>query len=185
MVRKLKEIAAAKEARGAETQDGKQAENGLADTVRESAQQIWLAGLGAFAKAQQEGGKVFEALVREGKGLEQRTLKSAESAFASVAGQLGRKTDQVTAKATARWDKLEQVFEDRVARTLGRLGVPSQQDLQSLASRLEELAATVDRLSPGASAAGSRRATKSSRAAKTAKKRRGPSAASGGRSAAR
>ena len=36
----------------------------LAGTVKESAQQIWLAGLGAFSKAQSEGGKVFQALVK-------------------------------------------------------------------------------------------------------------------------
>ena len=42
----------------------------LTNTIRESAQQIWLAGLGAFAKAQAEGGKVFEALVREGQTMQ-------------------------------------------------------------------------------------------------------------------
>ena len=41
-------------------------DSALAGTVKESAQQIWLAGLGAFAKAQEEGSKVFEALVKEG-----------------------------------------------------------------------------------------------------------------------
>lgn len=158
MVKKLKEIA---EGSG---------EAKLADTVRDSAQQIWLAGLGAFAKAQQEGGKVFEALVREGKGLEKRTVKSAEAAFANVAEQFGRKTDEVTAKATARWDKLEQVFEDRVARTLGRLGVPSQKDLQSLAERLEEIASTVERMRPATRKAPARRAAKTAATGKGARR---------------
>ena len=48
-------------------------ENQLAQTVRESAQQIWLAGLGAYAKAQEEGNKVFDALVKEGETIQKKT----------------------------------------------------------------------------------------------------------------
>jgi poly(hydroxyalkanoate) granule-associated protein len=142
MVKKLKEIA------------GKEAN--LAQTVRDSAQQIWLAGLGAFAKAQEEGGKVFEALVKEGKSLEQRTVKTAETRLNAMAEQVGKKTDQATAKATATWDKLEQVFEDRVARSLGRIGVPTNHDLQELVRRVEELTASVEKLSGGAKKAAKR-----------------------------
>lgn len=146
MVKKLKEIA------------GKEAN--LAQTVRDSAQQIWLAGLGAFAKAQEEGGKVFEALVKEGKSLEQRTVKTAETRFNAMAEQVGRKTDQASAKATATWDKLEQVFEDRVARALGRLGVPTNHELQALARRVEELTASVEKISGTKPKAATKRATK-------------------------
>ena len=146
MVKKLKEIA------------GKEAN--LAQTVRDSAQQIWLAGLGAFAKAQEEGGKVFEALVKEGKSLEQRTVKTAETRFNAVAEQVGRKTDQASAKATATWDKLEHVFEDRVARALGRLGVPTNHDLHTLARRVEELTASVEKIAGAKPKAATKAATK-------------------------
>src|SRR5512135_3349438 len=101
MVRKLKELA------------GGVTENQLAATVKDSAQQIWLAGLGAFAKAQQEGSKVFEALVKEGEALQAKTRKVAEDKVVEISG-----------KASGTWDKLEQVFEDRVARALHSLGVP-------------------------------------------------------------
>ena len=134
MAKKLKALAA----RGGERQ--------LAATVRDSAQQIWLAGLGAFSKTQEEGAKVFEALVKEGKHLESRTRKLAEAKVSEMTSQWNRKTGQATARATATWDKLEQVFEDRVARALGRLGVPTNRDIQALAKRVETLTANVQKL---------------------------------------
>jgi poly(hydroxyalkanoate) granule-associated protein len=121
-------------------------ERELAATVRDSAQQIWLAGLGAFAKTQEEGAKVFEALVKEGRHLESRTRRVAEAKVNEMTSRWGKTAGQATAKATATWDKLEQVFEDRVARALGKLGVPTNRDIQALAQRVETLTASVQRL---------------------------------------
>lgn len=117
-------------------------ENQLAITVKDSAQQIWLAGLGAFSKAQEEGGKVFEALVKEGEIIQARTRKLTDEKIAVVTG-----------KAAGTWDRLEQVFEDRVARALGSLGVPSKKDIDKLAKRVTELTAVVQDLSEGKSIA--------------------------------
>ncbi len=113
-------------------------ESQLAATVKESAQQIWLAGLGAFAKAQEEGGKVFDALVKEGESIQARTRKMTDERIAQVAG-----------KAAGTWDRLEQVFEDRVARALGSLGVPSKQDIDGLSKRVVDLSAAVQALTEG------------------------------------
>ena len=113
-------------------------DNHLAQTVKDSAQQIWLAGLGAFAKAQEEGGKVFEALVKEGEGLQARTRKITDDKIAVV-----------TSKATGTWDRLEQVFEERVARSLGSLGVPSKKEIEHLTKRVSELTIAVQALSGG------------------------------------
>ena len=121
-------------------------ERHLASTIRDSAQQIWLAGLGAFGKTQEEGAKVFEALVKEGKHLEARTRKLAEAKVGEMTSQWNRKAGQATQRATATWDKLEQVFEDRVARALSRLGVPMNRDIQALAKRVETLTASVQKL---------------------------------------
>src|SRR5208282_2660902 len=92
-------------------------ENQLAAKIRESANQIWLAGLGAFSKAQQEGVKMFEALVAEGEKFQERTKTAADERLADV-----------REKATGTWDKLEKVFEERVARALHTLSVPSRKD---------------------------------------------------------
>jgi poly(hydroxyalkanoate) granule-associated protein len=107
----------------------------LSATIRESAQQIWLAGLGAFAKAQQEGNKVYDALIREGEAIQQKTRKVTED-----------KVTEMAAKATGTWDKLEQVFENRVARSLNSLGVPTKHDVAQLAKRVAELKAEVEKL---------------------------------------
>jgi len=137
MVKKLKALA------------GDAGEGNLTSTIRDSAQQIWLAGLGAFAKTQEEGAKVFEALVKEGKVLESRTRKLAESRMSRMSSQWGKAAGEATAKATATWDKLEQVFESRVARALNRLGVPTKRDIESLARRVETLTASVQKLTGG------------------------------------
>jgi poly(hydroxyalkanoate) granule-associated protein len=137
MVKKLRTLAAV----GAKDSE-------LAQTVRESAHQIWLAGLGAFAKTQEEGVKVFDALVKEGKAVEARTRKLAQSKVDQMTASVGK----ATKSATATWDKLEQVFEDRVARALQRLGVPTNKDIQALAKRVEELTHSVHTLTGAAPA---------------------------------
>lgn len=140
-------------------------ENQLAITVKDSAQQIWLAGLGAFSKAQEEGGKVFEALVKEGEIIQARTRKLTDEKIAVVTG-----------KAAGTWDRLEQVFEDRVARALGSLGVPSKKDIDKLAKRVTELTAVVQDLSEGKSVA-KPAAKPAARVAKVAEKAVKPAAA--------
>ena len=122
-------------------------DNQLAQTVRDSAQQIWLAGLGAFSKAQAEGGKVFEALVKEGQAIQTRTRKIAESKMEDMSSTLGKMAAKASNQATGSWDKLEQVFEDRVARALKRIGVPTNKDVHALTQRVEELTASVQTLS--------------------------------------
>ena len=115
----------------------------LAQTVKDSAQQIWLAGLGAFAKAQGEGGKVFDTLMKEGASLQRKTQAAAEERLGDVAGTMSAMAGEVGSKANAQWDKLESIFEERTARALGRLGVPTAKDLASLVDRVAALEAAV------------------------------------------
>ena len=123
-----------------------------AKTVMESANQIWLAGLGAFAKAQEEGGKIFDSLVKEGREMEGRTRKATEERVSEVRGAFDGTVSQVQARATESWDKLEKVFEDRVARALNTLGVPTSKDVQELTRRVEQLQKAVDEYNRKASA---------------------------------
>lgn len=139
MVKKLEAMAKSKG-------DGKQ----LATAIRDSAQQIWLAGLGAFSKAQEEGGKVFEVLVKEGMGIQRRTRAVTEERIGEVTGKVSKAAGDITRQATQSWDKLEQVFEDRVSRALARLGVPTSKDIQALMERVEALNESVQTLGGGA-----------------------------------
>lgn len=111
----------------------------LAGTVKESAQQIWLAGLGAFSKAQEEGGKVFEALVKEGLSIQRKSQAAAEEKITEAASRMTTMANDIGSKAQGQWDKLENIFEERVAKAMARLGVPSARDLDALNARLDAL----------------------------------------------
>jgi poly(hydroxyalkanoate) granule-associated protein len=141
----------------------------LAAAVKESAQQIWLAGLGAFAKAQEEGTKVFETLVKEGGSIQMRTRAVAEEKIGEVTGKVTKVAGEVSKQATQSWDKLEQVFEQRVERALNRLGVPSSKEVQALTARVEELNASVQALGgKPVKAAATRKTSKPTKTAKVA-----------------
>jgi poly(hydroxyalkanoate) granule-associated protein len=141
MVKKLSKIAAKKAAASSGLFDST-----LAGAVKDSAQQIWLAGMGAFAKAQAEGGKVFEALVKEGVSLQRKTQAVAEDRLGDVTGKMSSMASEVTGKAGASWDKLENIFEERTAKALGKLGVPTAKDVAELTQRVDALAAAVAKL---------------------------------------
>ncbi len=100
----------------------------FAAAVRDSANQIWLAGLGAFATAQKEGTKIFEALVKEGESAQHRAAKAAEES----------------------WGKLVKVFEDRVDRALHTFSVPTKKDIDTLSHRVAELTAVTKKISQAA-----------------------------------
>ena len=106
-----------------------------AKQVMDSAQQIWLAGLGAFSKAQNEGKKVFETLVAQGSKIEERTRHVAEATIETAKEQASKTIDM----ATGKFDKLEQVFENRVHNSLNRLGVLTSKDVEALSSQVGEL----------------------------------------------
>src|SRR5471032_1932304 len=128
----------------------------LTEAVRSSAQQIWQAGLGAFAKAQEEGGRVFSKLVKDGTDLQKRTRSKAEEKVADVRETVSGLADDIGSKAAGSWDKLEQVFEERVSRALSSIGVPTQKDVDALVKRIDQLSKAVAELSgkaPASSAA--------------------------------
>jgi poly(hydroxyalkanoate) granule-associated protein len=111
----------------------------MTDAMKEQAQQIWLAGLGAFSKAQQEGTKTFEKLVSDGITMQRKAQTTAEEKLAEATEKVTQVAHQFNARATGQWDKLENIFEDRVAKALARLGIPSADELQALHARIEKL----------------------------------------------
>ena len=160
MVKKLKAMADKKNASGARLFD-----SALASSVKDSAQQIWLAGMGAFAKAQAEGRQVFDALVKEGSTLQKKTQSAAEERFGDVSSKMTSMAEDVTAKAGKQWDKLESIFEERTAKAMKKLGVPSSKDVEALMARIDALSAQVS-----ASAKSAAKKTASRTSAKTTKK---------------
>lgn len=119
----------------------------LKSSVKDSAQQIWQVGLGAFAKAQAEGTRAFEALVKEGNLLQRKTQTAAEEKISEASSKMTHMASDFSSKASGHWDKLETIFEDRVAKALGKLGVPSAHDMNALKERIHALDKTVEKLS--------------------------------------
>lgn len=129
--------------------------------VQDYAHEIWLAGLGAFSMAQQEGSKfyeqsrksveetsskvigesnkLFERLVKEGSKLEGKGRKAASDTVTGVRDDVESRVGKVRQSAQSNWDKLEKVFEERVARALSRLGVPTSDEIGQLSDRVAEL----------------------------------------------
>lgn len=140
----------------------------LSKTLSESAQQIWLAGVGAFGRAQAEGTKLFEGLVKEGLNLEQTARKFTGGQAGALRDAVESKVGQARERATDTWDRLEKVFEERVQRALVKLGVPGRDDLAGLSDRVDALTAELRRQG-GAPAARKSAKTTAKTASKTAK----------------
>jgi poly(hydroxyalkanoate) granule-associated protein len=112
----------------------------------------------ALAKAQQESAHLFESIMKQGQRLEQRTKQAAVDTAAAARGAASAKAKEMQQIAGGTWDKLEQVFEDRVARALSKLGIYTQNDIQRLADRVDELSAAVNELLKAKGAAAKRTA---------------------------
>jgi poly(hydroxyalkanoate) granule-associated protein len=140
----------------------------LSQSVLDSSRQIWLAGLGAFSRAQAEGTKVFETLVKQGETLEAKTRKAASDTAAMARGAATAKVREVQKGVGGTWDKLEQVFEDRVERALSKLGVYTQNDVVRLSQRVDALSDAVNELIKATGVAPKRPAAARKRAVKKA-----------------
>ena len=169
---KLKKSSARKSASGKPGAQ-EQAER-LGKSITESAQQIWLAGMGAFNRAQSEGGKLFESLVRDGLSLEQTARKFAGSRANVMRDAVEGRVDQARERAADTWDKLEKVFEDRVQRALVKLGVPGRDDLNALTERVERLTAELRKANGGAAKPAKAPAAKKATPRKAAKATKAP-----------
>ncbi len=116
-------------------------------TISGSAQHIWMAGVGAFNRAQEEGTRLFEALVKEGMNIERNTRKLATGKVDAVRDAVEERVGQVRGRAADTWDRLEKVFEERVQRALTRLGVPGREEISALIDRVDQLNRELRKLS--------------------------------------
>ncbi|KZX80769.1 poly(hydroxyalkanoate) granule-associated protein [Oleiphilus sp. HI0009] len=109
----------------------------ISDKIKASARQIWLAGLGAYNKAEEDTGKIFDKLVKEGEELEAATRGVVEKQFKAVEGTV----EGVRGKASNTFGKLESVFDQRVSGALERLGIPNRKTIEALEARIDALEA--------------------------------------------
>lgn len=122
--------------------------------VKDTANKVWLAGLGAVAMAEEEGGKLFKGLVSKGKEFEEtgrEKLGQAQKTVETMAGVARHKVEEATGdvreRATELWARVEDEWDDRMARTLRKFGVPTRSEIARLTRRIEELTQLVEKKS--------------------------------------
>ena len=108
----------------------------LTEKVLDRNRDIWLAGLGAFSKARDESGELFTKLIETGEKFEDKYKKIVDNNSDSAIKKVTNLFDKVPSPS----EKIEDIFDSRVARALKRLGVmPTVNALQSLAEQVESL----------------------------------------------
>lgn len=120
----------------------KKSKKKLQDEIKESAGNIWLAGLGALRVAEQEGSRLFNTLVEEGQKFSERSGEEADKAKAR-AREAGEKARSGVEEG---WSRIEQGVDRAVTETLGAMGVPTRSEVEALSRRIEELTVAVERL---------------------------------------
>ncbi|NNH01227.1 phasin family protein [Acinetobacter sp. ANC 5414] len=104
---------------------------------RKYTQQIWLAGLGAFSRAEEEGNKLFDSLVKVGEELESKTTEIADQAVEKV-------SEKAKESVTDTKDKVEKLIDHSVNHSLNRIGLVTVKDIQHLESLILQLHSKVD-----------------------------------------
>jgi poly(hydroxyalkanoate) granule-associated protein len=106
---------------------------------RKYTKQIWLAGLGAFSRAEEEGNKLFDSLVKVGEELELKTSEIADQTVEKVSEKA--KESVVDTK-----DKVERLIDHSVHHSLNRIGLITAKDIQHLENLILQLHSKVDAL---------------------------------------
>jgi poly(hydroxyalkanoate) granule-associated protein len=101
--------------------------------------QIWLAGLGAFSKAGDEGMKFFDQLVERGHEVEERNRKASDQKSQQMADKAVRAWNDMADRASEGWDRVGKTVEEQVSRALGSVGVATSQDIERLTAQVKEL----------------------------------------------
>ena len=106
---------------------------------RKYTKQIWLAGLGAFSRAEEEGNKLFDSLVKVGEELESKTVDIADQTVEKV-------SEKARESVTDTKDKVEKLIDNSVHHSLNRIGLVTLKDVQHLERLILQLHAKVDEL---------------------------------------
>lgn len=117
----------------------KQERKNAAKAITDSAHKIWLAGLGAFAKAQAEGTRAFEQLMREGAALEQQTRKYTKDRLDEMRDRFETTTERLRKTGQSSMERMQSLIDERIARTVERMAVPTRNELDRLANQMAEL----------------------------------------------
>ncbi len=143
------------------------------DEIKQNAEKVWLAGLGALATAEEEGGKLLRGLMKKGESYEKKGLAQFDKLKAKVEGVAESAKDragEAWGKVEGKVEDVEDRLDDRVASVLRKIGVPSKNEIATLTRRVEELTLLVEKkLKPARKTA--KRATAATRKSTTARRK--------------
>ncbi len=96
---------------------------------------IWLAGLGAIARAEKEGEEWLEELMRDGEVYESEKKDDLDQVLLNMTGKVKESTSRVRQS----FDNIEQTFEHKVSNTMSKIGLVSKKELDKVKNQLDEL----------------------------------------------
>ena len=105
---------------------------------RKYTKQIWLAGLGAFSRAEEEGNKLFDSLVKVGEELESKT--------SDVGEVVAKSPEKARVSVNETKDRVEKLIDHSVQHSLNRIGLATSRDVQHLEQLILQLHQKVDAL---------------------------------------
>ena len=114
--------------------------------LKETANKVWLAGLGALATAGEEGGKLFDKLAKKGETFESQGKKRVDR----VKSEVERVADKAKDQASSAWSKIESMIDDKVTAALHRVGVPTRDEIKNLSARVADLSRKIEQSKPKA-----------------------------------
>ncbi len=121
-------------------------ERNVQEEIKDSVHRIWLAGLGALAAAEEEGGKIFSRLVERGRDVESKGKVEVDKVKADA--------ERFKAKAEGAFETWGDKIDEKLTATLRRLGVPTREEIRNLTQKVEELNAKIEQLKPRVTPAG-------------------------------
>jgi poly(hydroxyalkanoate) granule-associated protein len=117
--------------------------------VKLYARKIWLAGLGAYSKAGQEGAEYVKDLIKTGEEVEKKGKKIVDKQLDAANSEIDTIKEDVKGvkgKFDVQLHKVEKAFDHRVARALNRFGIASKHDVETLSAKLDGLTALLERV---------------------------------------
>jgi poly(hydroxyalkanoate) granule-associated protein len=117
----------------------KQERKTAAKAISDSAQKIWLAGLGAFSKAQAEGSRLFDELMRDGEALEQQTRKYTKERVGQLRDRMEETADRLRKTGQSSMERIQTLVDERVAKAVERMAMPTRDDIEALATQMTQL----------------------------------------------
>lgn len=117
--------------------------------VKLYARKIWLAGLGAYSKAGQEGAEYVKDLIKTGEEVEKKGKKIVDKQLDAANSEIDTIKEDVNGvkgKFEVQLHKVEKAFDHRVARALNRFGIASKHDVETLSAKLDGLTALLERV---------------------------------------